>query len=163
MSSPPGITTRTGQDAWDGSGTWCSRMRIRWRTRWTRLEASAAGLRALAAYVAFTRLAHPGRYPTCLMDAVEPALVNRAERTLRRTPGVLDVGQVRLRWIGPQLRAECEVMVAGAVTVVEAHQSRSRPSTTCSMPCPGCAGALVHADPQPQPGADHHAMLAPHR
>ena len=41
-----------------------------------------------------------------LMDAVNPALVNQAEHTLRATAGVLDVGQVRLRWIGHNLRAE---------------------------------------------------------
>src|SRR5450755_3890093 len=44
-----------------------------------------------------------------LMDAVDPALVDQAEHTLRATPGVLDVGQVRLRWIGHQIRAECEI------------------------------------------------------
>ena len=35
-----------------------------------------------------------------LMDAVDPALAGTAETTLRATPGVLDTGQVRLRWIG---------------------------------------------------------------
>ena len=46
-----------------------------------------------------------------LMDAVDPALVDQAEQALRAVPGVLDVGQVRLRWIGHQLRAECEIVV----------------------------------------------------
>jgi len=40
-----------------------------------------------------------------LMDAVDPALVDQAEQARRAVPGVLDVGQVRLRWIGHQLRA----------------------------------------------------------
>ena len=44
-----------------------------------------------------------------LMDAVDPAIVDQAEQALRAAPGVLDVGQVRIRWIGHQLRAECEV------------------------------------------------------
>jgi len=57
-----------------------------------------------------------------LMDAVDPALVDQAEHTLRATPGVLGVGQVRLRWIGHQLRAECEVIVDAGVSAVEAHQ-----------------------------------------
>src|SRR5690242_4560249 len=38
-----------------------------------------------------------------LMDAVSPALVDQVEATLRSTPGVVDVGSVRLRWIGHQL------------------------------------------------------------
>ena len=46
-----------------------------------------------------------------LMDAVDPVLVNQVEATLRATPGVLDVGAVQLRWIGHQLRAECDIAV----------------------------------------------------
>src|SRR5947207_15878084 len=53
-----------------------------------------------------------------LMDAVDPALVDQVEQTLRATPAVLGVGHVRLRWIGQQLRADCEVLGgAGASTV----------------------------------------------
>src|SRR5581483_3158235 len=54
-----------------------------------------------------------------LMDAVDPALVDQAEHTLRTTPGVLDVGQVRLRWVGHQLRAECEIAVSGDITAID--------------------------------------------
>src|SRR5215472_3806006 len=57
-----------------------------------------------------------------LMDAVDPELVDRAEHVLRTTPGVLDIGEVRLRWIGHQLRAECEVVVDANATAVQAHQ-----------------------------------------
>ena len=56
-----------------------------------------------------------------LMDAVDPALVDQAEQTLRATPGVLDAGQVRLRWIGHHLRAECEVIVDADASAVQAH------------------------------------------
>jgi hypothetical protein len=45
-----------------------------------------------------------------------------AEHTLRATPGVLDTGQVRMRWIGHQIRAECEVIVDPAIIAVQAHQ-----------------------------------------
>src|SRR5439155_18991122 len=57
-----------------------------------------------------------------LMDAVEPALVDQVEQTLRATSGVLGVGQVRLRWIGHNLRAECEVIVDAGASAVQAHQ-----------------------------------------
>ena len=92
-----------------------------------------------------------------------PALVNQAEHTLRCTPGVLGVGQVRLRWIGHQLRAECEVIVDGAATAVGAHQVAVAAEHNLLHALPRLTAALVHADPQPQAGADHHAMLAPHR
>ena len=71
------------------------------------------------------------------MDAVDPALVDQAEQTLRATPGVLDVGQVRLRWIGHHLRAECEVIVDAAAVRSRPTRSRSVPSTPCCMRFPG--------------------------
>ena len=98
-----------------------------------------------------------------LMDAVDPALVDRAERTLRSTPGVLGAGQVRLRWIGHQLRAECEVTVDAGASAVEAHQVAVGAEHNLLHALPRLTAALVHADPQSQAGADHHAVLASHR
>ncbi|HEX9355637.1 MAG TPA: cation diffusion facilitator family transporter [Streptosporangiaceae bacterium] len=98
-----------------------------------------------------------------LMDAVDPALVDQAEQTLRSTPGVLGAGQVRLRWIGHQLRAECEVIVDARVSAVEAHQVAVSAEHNLLHALPRLAAALVHADPHPEAGADHHAMLASHR
>jgi cation diffusion facilitator family transporter len=98
-----------------------------------------------------------------LMDAVDPALVGQAEQTLRATPGVLGVGQVRMRWIGHQLRAECEVIVDAGASVIEAHQVAVSAEHDLLHALPRLTAALVHADPQPRDGADHHAALAPHR
>jgi cation diffusion facilitator family transporter len=98
-----------------------------------------------------------------LMDAVDPALVDQAEQTLRATAGVLDVGQVRLRWIGHQIRAECEVVVDADASAVEAHQVAVAAEHELLHVLPRLSAALVHADPQPRQGADDHAVLAPHR
>jgi cation diffusion facilitator family transporter len=98
-----------------------------------------------------------------LMDAVDPALVDRAEHTLRATPGVLDIGQVRLRWIGHNLRAECEVVVDDTASAIRAHQIAASAEHELLHALPRLAAALVHADPQPRDGADHHGELAEHR
>jgi cation diffusion facilitator family transporter len=98
-----------------------------------------------------------------LMDAVDPALVTRAEQVLRETPGVLGTGEVRLRWIGHRLRAECEVIVDPSATVVEAHQVTVSAEHALLHAIPQLSGALVHADPQPREGSDDHAVLASHR
>jgi cation diffusion facilitator family transporter len=98
-----------------------------------------------------------------LMDAVDPALVDQVEQTLRATPGVLGAGQVRLRWIGHQLRAECEVIVDANASAVEAHQVAVNAEHNLLHALPRLAAALVHADPQAQEGTDHHAALASHR
>jgi cation diffusion facilitator family transporter len=98
-----------------------------------------------------------------LMDAVDPAVVDQVEQALRGTPGVLGVGQVRVRWIGHNLRAECEVVVAGAASAVQAHQVAVDAEHRLLHTLPRLTAALVHADPQPAAGADHHAVLAAHR
>ncbi len=98
-----------------------------------------------------------------LMDAVDPALVDKAEQTLRSTSGVLDTGQVRMRWIGHQLRAECEIVIGPGITAVQAHQVAVAAEHALLHAMPRLAAALVHADPQPRHGADHHDILAAHR
>jgi cation diffusion facilitator family transporter len=57
-----------------------------------------------------------------LMDAVDPATVDLAERTARAIPGVRDVTDLRMRWIGHALRAELAVRVDADLTVQQAHQ-----------------------------------------
>jgi len=98
-----------------------------------------------------------------LMDAVDPALVDAVEDSLRATPGVLGVGQVRLRWIGHQLRAECEVVVDARASAIAAHQVAVAAEHGLLHTLPRLAAALVHADPQAQGDADYHAALASHR
>jgi cation diffusion facilitator family transporter len=98
-----------------------------------------------------------------LMDAVDPALLDQAEQTLRAVPGVLGVGRVRLRWVGHQMRAECEVVVDANASVIEAHQVAVAAEHALVHALPHLTGALVHADPQPGAGADYHAGLAAHR
>jgi cation diffusion facilitator family transporter len=97
-----------------------------------------------------------------LMDAVDPELVDQTERTLRAVPGVLGVGEVRLRWIGHRLRAECEIVVDNSASAVAAHQIAVAAEHELLHALPKLSAALVHADPDPA-SADHHAMLAPHR
>lgn len=97
-----------------------------------------------------------------LMDAVDPHLVDDVERTLRETDGVLDVGAVHLRWIGHQLRTECEITVDPDLSVTAAHAIGVDAEHRLLHAVPRLAVAFVHADPQPRAGADHHAPVAHH-
>ncbi|MFE6639647.1 cation diffusion facilitator family transporter [Streptomyces tendae] len=98
-----------------------------------------------------------------LMDAVDPALVDRAERVLDEVPGVRGVGELRLRWIGHRLRAEVALVVDGEATVREAHRIAVAAEHALLHAVPRLTAALVHADPAPSPGeADPHLALAHH-
>ncbi|MGC1287604.1 MAG: cation diffusion facilitator family transporter, partial [Streptosporangiaceae bacterium] len=97
-----------------------------------------------------------------LMDAVDPDLLDQAEQALSGTPGVLGIGQLRLRWVGHQLHAECEVIVDAGASVVEAHQVAVAAEHALRHAVPHLRMALVHADPQPGEGIDYHADLVSH-
>ncbi|MGW5466423.1 cation diffusion facilitator family transporter [Streptomyces chartreusis] len=98
-----------------------------------------------------------------VMDAVDPALVDAAERALRDVAGVREVGELRLRWIGHRLRAEVAVVVDGEATVREAHAIAVEAEHALLHAVPRLTAALVHADPAPVPGeADPHLALAHH-
>ncbi|MFD9222582.1 cation diffusion facilitator family transporter [Streptomyces sp. NPDC060064] len=56
-----------------------------------------------------------------LMDAVDPALVDEAEHALSHVEGVRAVRDVRMRWLGHDLRAETSIVVDPALTVRQAH------------------------------------------
>jgi cation diffusion facilitator family transporter len=121
----------------------------------------AVGLLITVAILAVLRQAARGIWRR-LMDAVDPALVDQAESTLRATPGVLDVGQVRLRWIGHQIRAECEIVVDPDITAAQAHEVTVSGEHALLHAIPRLSAALVHADPATG-GSDPHGVLADHR
>ncbi len=81
-----------------------------------------------------------------LMDAVDPDLV----------------GRVRLRWIGHHLRAECEVVVDGNLTVARGHEIVEEAQHRLLHELPRLAAALVHADPAARAGSDPHGLTAHH-
>jgi cation diffusion facilitator family transporter len=93
-----------------------------------------------------------------LMDAVDPALVDQVEAVLRATDGVLELGTTRLRWIGHQLRAECNVVVSADLTVGEGHRIAESCEHRLLHELPRLSAAMVHADVL----GHEHALTAHH-
>ena len=98
-----------------------------------------------------------------LMDAVDPELVAAAETAVRATPGVGDVGDLRLRWIGHALRAEVEVVVDPTMSVVDAHRVAHDAEHRLLHDVPRLSAALIHANPGDGADADAHDLVAHHR
>jgi cation diffusion facilitator family transporter len=98
-----------------------------------------------------------------LMDAVDPSIVDSCEHALRSTPGVQGIGELRLRWLGHQLRAECAIIVDSGLSLVEAHAIAVAAEHALLHEVPKLRAALVHADPAAADGRDHHEDLAHHR
>lgn len=93
-----------------------------------------------------------------LMDAVDPALVDQVDHVLEQTEGVVSVGVTRLRWIGHQLRAECTVVVAADLTVIDGHRITESCEHQLLHEIPRLTAALVHADV----AGERHELTAHH-
>ncbi|MGI8537478.1 MAG: cation diffusion facilitator family transporter [Mycobacteriales bacterium] len=97
-----------------------------------------------------------------LMDAVEPELVDEAERVLRSVPGVQDVEQLRLRWVGHRIRAETGVVVDSRLSLVAAHAVANAAHHRLLHDLPRLVDATIHVSPCGHDGHDQHADLAHH-
>jgi cation diffusion facilitator family transporter len=104
------------------------------------------GLLITAAILAVLRTAARDIYRR-LMDAVDPALVDVAEQSLAREPGVVEVRTVRLRWIGHRLHAEAELSIDRATSLDDAHALAHSAEHTLIHAVPKLESAIVHAYP----------------
>lgn len=83
-----------------------------------------------------------------LMDAVDPATVDRALAAIRTVEGVQEVVDLRLRWIGHSLRAEADVAVDPRLSVVEGHDLAHHVEEHLVAYVGRLEAATVHVSPQ---------------
>lgn len=89
-----------------------------------------------------------------LMDAVDPALVDKLEQTARQVAGVKEVHQPRLRWVGHALWGEVHIEVDGSLPTLSSHAIAEETRHALFHALPRLREMTVHVDPWPQPGAD---------
>jgi cation diffusion facilitator family transporter len=97
-----------------------------------------------------------------LMDAVDPALVQRATRAAAEAEGVQAVSEVRARWIGHSVHAEALIVADARLNLGQAHQVAERARHNMLHAVPRLSSVTVHVDPSEQDGTDAHAELAHH-
>lgn len=85
-----------------------------------------------------------------LMDAVDPAMVDAAESSLKAIPGVVTVRRVRMRWIGHEIHADADLDIDSNTSLAEAHRLAHSAEHELTHAVPKLASAVVHAYP-----ADH--------
>jgi cation diffusion facilitator family transporter len=83
-----------------------------------------------------------------LMDAVDPGLVEQASVAVSSVTGVGTVRELRIRWIGHTLRAEVDVTVDPALTVVEAHELAHHAERHLLADVSRLTAANVHTSPE---------------
>jgi len=97
-----------------------------------------------------------------IMDAVDPELVDAAEASLRAVPGVQDVEELRLRWVGHRIRAETGLAVDPELTLAQAHGIAHDAQHRLLHDVPKLSDAIVHISPSNQAGRVAHETVAHH-
>jgi cation diffusion facilitator family transporter len=97
-----------------------------------------------------------------LMDAVEPDVVDNIERTAAAVPGVEDVHDVRVRWLGHKLVAELHATVDETLPTAASHAIAEDARHRLLHALPRLGVVTVHVDPCGHSGADHHGLAAHH-
>jgi cation diffusion facilitator family transporter len=97
-----------------------------------------------------------------LMDAVDPKLVEAVEQTARTIPGIEDVHDVRIRWIGHKLYAELHITVDEELSTYESHDLAEQVRHTLFDAQPKLSAVTVHVDPCGHSGRDPHVLLTHH-
>ena len=84
-----------------------------------------------------------------LLDGVDPAIVDEAERSLLQTPGVLGIDSIKLRWLGHQLHAETSITVEPTLDLASAHRIAHAAEAALRHDVPKLSAATVHVSPAP--------------
>ena len=79
-----------------------------------------------------------------LLDGVDPALVDRAEHSVRSVPGINEVETVRMRWIGHRLSVEATVTSDPAMPVGRFHQLEHQADDLIRSSVPGVAAVRLN-------------------
>jgi cation diffusion facilitator family transporter len=97
-----------------------------------------------------------------LMDAVDPAEVERIEAAAAEVAGVQTVQEVRARWVGHALSAELHIVVDEDLPTRESHEIAEEVRHALFHAQPRLAVVTVHVDPCGHGGGDHHGATAHH-
>ena len=91
-----------------------------------------------------------------LLDAVDPDAVEEMRRILKGAPDVVDVTEVRLRWIGHRLHAEANLAVDGAISVERSHEIATDARHRLVHQLGYLSDATIHVDPASASGEEYH-------
>ncbi len=100
-----------------------------------------------------------------LMDSVDPALVDQVEKVLGAVPGVDGVDDIRIRWVGHELRAEIQISSDPDLSLVDAHAIAEEAHHRLLHEVSRLAEAVIHTSPTGPSGhdtPDYHEAIAHH-
>lgn len=93
-----------------------------------------------------------------LLDAVDPAVVEEIKTAACETPGVTEVTEVRVRWVGHRLYAELNLAVPPQWSIEQGHEIAKEVRHTLLHQLRYLSQAIIHIDPANASGEAYHRM-----
>jgi len=95
---------------------------------------------------------------TRLLDGVDPEVVEEIKHATNRTPGVHDVTEVRVRWLGHRLHAEVNIAVSPELSIESGHEIAKEVRHQLIHHLRYLSNATIHIDPVTASGEEHHRI-----
>ncbi len=92
-----------------------------------------------------------------LLDGAEPGVGDEIRETVRASPGVKNVTEVRVRWSGHRIYAEVNLAVEGNLSVEEGHAIATEARHRLLHLLSYLSDATMHVDPAGASGPSRHA------
>ena len=93
-----------------------------------------------------------------LLDSVDPEVTNEIRHAAVDVPGVIDVSEVRIRWLGHSLHAELNIAVQQNLSVEKGHEIANAVRHDLLHQLRYLATATIHIDPANASGEKHHRI-----
>jgi cation diffusion facilitator family transporter len=95
---------------------------------------------------------------TRLLDGVDPEVIDEIKHATNHTPGVHDVTEVRVRWLGHRLHAELNISVDPGLSVERGHEIAKEVRHQLLHHLRYLSNATIHIDPLTASGEEHHRV-----
>lgn len=95
---------------------------------------------------------------TRLLDGIDPDVGDEVRHAAHHVEGVLEVTEVRVRWLGHRLLADVNVAVRSTLSVEQGHQIAHEVRHRLLHCLPYLANATIHVDPANASGEHHHRI-----
>ncbi|MBI5640022.1 MAG: cation transporter [Nitrospirae bacterium] len=93
---------------------------------------------------------------TRLLDGVDPEVVDEIRHAMHHVPGVQDITEIRVRWIGHRLHAEVNIAVASEFTVEQGHEIAMEVRHQLLHHLRYLSNVTLHVDALDASGEHHH-------
>jgi cation diffusion facilitator family transporter len=96
------------------------------------------------------------------IDGVDPEVVDEIRHAINHAPGVVEITETRVRWLGHRMHAEVNVAVPAGLSVEDGHAVAVEVRHQLLHHLEYLSDATVHVDPETASGQEHH-RIAEHR